>query len=616
MSSIVFLAPDEAMSRAATAAVRSLGLSIPVIMATDQGGLSELRRYPNARVLITRGGTSRMLEGLKGRTVVSIKASFLDIARALRDLAARGCRSIAVVAHERLIGIAGGDLETTSALGVTLCPCADAEAIASRVRELVAAGCDGVVGDTAAVEAARALGVPERFLDSDPLTIKAAILDALAVERGFEEQELMLKRFDSLLSLVNDAVAIFGSERELLFCNERARALLGSLPTARWYPTLQEVAYPVHQAFRLWTFGQHRYLVRSVELAEGERRNLVVVLRRERQDLLDREGGTSASRGLVAKTSFSDLIYRDKGMEEAVELGRRFADSDSTVMIFGETGTGKEGFAQSLHNASPRRQGPFVSVNCASLPQGIVASELFGYAEGAFTGARRNGKKGLFELAQGGTIFLDEITEMPLEAQSLFLRVIQEREVMRVGDDRVIPLDIRIICATNRRIEPLCAQGRFRLDLFYRLNVLRLRLPPLRSRPVDILPLFTHYVAQRLGISPLDVTVDEEARAALLGSPWPGNVRELRNVAEAVSFWGRHVTLERLLKIMSGDPGEGQAATLTLEVPPGASLREVEAAYLRDLLSRHSPAQAAAISGLSRTTLWRRARELGLGGAP
>lgn len=175
-------------------------------------------------------------------------------------------------------------------------------------------------------------------------------------------------------------------------------------------------------------------------------------------------------------------------------MAKQFALHDATVLITGESGTGKEVFAQSIHNASHRKNQPFVGINCAALPLSLLESELFGYVEGVFTGAGQKGKKGLFEVADGGTIFLDEISEMDKSGQTRLLRVLAEKTIMRVGDDTVRPIDVRIITATNRHLPKLVTEGKFREDLYYRLNVLSLNIPPLRKRPDDILPIFNHYI--------------------------------------------------------------------------------------------------------------------------
>lgn len=216
-------------------------------------------------------------------------------------------------------------------------------------------------------------------------------------------------------------------------------------------------------------------------------------------------------------------------MKQILGLAVKVAKSDATVMIRGESGTGKEVMAKVVHENSARRDGPFVKVNCAAIPENLLESELFGYAGGAFTGAKKEGKAGKFEMAQGGTIFLDEIGDMDINMQVKILRVIQERELERVGGNRVIPLDVRIVAATNQNLEELIQAGKFRQDLYYRLNVIELDILPLRERREDI-SLLVHVLTQKMAGEDLDVT--PEAMSILYNYDWPGNVRELQNVVE------------------------------------------------------------------------------------
>ncbi|MDO4542609.1 MAG: sigma 54-interacting transcriptional regulator, partial [Bacillota bacterium] len=198
--------------------------------------------------------------------------------------------------------------------------------------------------------------------------------------------------------------------------------------------------------------------------------------------------------GAQARFTFKDIVTNSTVLQDAIFLAKQAAASDCNILIEGQSGTGKEMFAQSIHNSSNRRRGPFVAVNCGAIPRELIASELFGYAEGAFTGAKRGGKPGKFELANGGTLFLDEIGDMPMEQQIALLRVLQERRVCRVGGDREIPVDVRIICATNRNLLSEVMKKNFREDLFYRLNVINFRIPPLRERKEDILLLFNTFL--------------------------------------------------------------------------------------------------------------------------
>lgn len=236
-----------------------------------------------------------------------------------------------------------------------------------------------------------------------------------------------------------------------------------------------------------------------------------------------------------ARYNLENIIGPSPRMQELKKMVLKVARSDSTVLIRGESGTGKELFAHALHNASPRRTRPFVRVNCSALPESLLESELFGYREGAFTGARKGGKMGKFELADGGTIFLDEIGDLPVNMQAKLLRVLQEKEIERLGDNQPVKVNVRVIAATNRNLEEMVQEGLFRKDLFYRLNVVILDIPPLRERVEDIPALANSLLAKltsRLGCSAK--RIDESALKCLMRHSWPGNVRELENVLERI----------------------------------------------------------------------------------
>ncbi len=239
-------------------------------------------------------------------------------------------------------------------------------------------------------------------------------------------------------------------------------------------------------------------------------------------------------KGHRAKYYFEDIIGNSPIIVKAKEIAKKMAESEASILITGESGVGKELFAQAIHNSSIRSKFPFVAINCAAISENLLESELFGYEEGAFTGAKKGGKIGLFEFAHRGTLFLDEIGEMSLNLQAKLLRVIQEREVMRIGGDRVIKIDVRIIAATNRNLKELVNQKKFRKDFYYRLNVLPLQIPPLRDRGKDIL-LLAEEIKKELHS---DFTLDDEVKNIFLNHNWEGNVRELRNYIEYLTYLG------------------------------------------------------------------------------
>ncbi|WP_338078348.1 sigma-54 interaction domain-containing protein [Aneurinibacillus aneurinilyticus] len=240
---------------------------------------------------------------------------------------------------------------------------------------------------------------------------------------------------------------------------------------------------------------------------------------------------------LQAKYSFDTILGTSDELEKVKRLGQRVAKSDTTILLKGESGTGKELFAHAIHRESYRGAGPLIKVNCAAIPDTLLESELFGYKEGSFTGAKKSGKKGKFALAKGGTIFLDEISEMPLLMQVKLLRVLQEKEIEPIGADKPESVDVRIIAATNKDLLSLVEQGKFRHDLYYRLNVVMLDIPPLRERKSDTPLLIEHFLEKLTKETGISVEgIEQEAMDALLSYSWPGNIRELRNVLERALY--------------------------------------------------------------------------------
>lgn len=307
-----------------------------------------------------------------------------------------------------------------------------------------------------------------------------------------------------------------------------------------------------------------------------------------------------------------------------VETAKFYAHSPSTVLLEGESGTGKELFAQGIHNESARRNGPFVAVNCAAIPESLMESELFGYAEGAFTGARRGGKAGLFELAHKGTLFMDEIGDMPLRLQAFLLRVLEEKSVTRVGQGMNIPVDVRVICATNKDLYCLVKEGLFRADLYYRLNVLRLIIPPLRERPEDAAAILGHLfntLPQNLGRP--HPHVENRAMQRLCAYPYPGNVREMRNLVERLVATCRNGVITEAA--VAAQLGQAPAADGGAAPPPSALLpvprEHPQGEGILDRETRRLIAQtleecgnnrteAARRLGISPTTLWRKLRAM------
>ncbi len=281
-------------------------------------------------------------------------------------------------------------------------------------------------------------------------------------------------------------------------------------------------------------------------------------------------------------TGTEGMVTANSAMAELLETARRAAGSEATVLISGESGTGKEVLARLIHQHSPRKSGPLVAVNCAAIPETLIESELFGHMKGAFTGAVSN-RKGRFQTAVGGTLFLDEISELKIDMQAKFLRAIQEREIEPVGADLTVAVDIRLIAATNRDLREEVAEGNFREDLYYRLGVIPLHLPPLRERPEDIPALINHFLKKVN--SPPDVRFSDSALRKMALYPWPGNIRELENVVERCVILRHGDLIEK--KDLNFAEGHGGQGGFLPEIPPeGISLEEVEKTLVQKALER------------------------------
>ncbi|MDA8141893.1 MAG: sigma 54-interacting transcriptional regulator [Desulfobacteraceae bacterium] len=314
--------------------------------------------------------------------------------------------------------------------------------------------------------------------------------------------------------------------------------------------------------------------------------------------------------GARAIYHFEDICGRNPRFLITMEQAKIMAQNDSNVLLLGKSGTGKDIFAQSIHNASRRRNGPFVAINCGAIPRDLLASELFGHEEGAFTGARRGGHQGKFELADGGTIFLDEIAELPLELQSVLLRVIEDKLVTRIGGKQTRKIDVRVITATNKNLREEITRGNFREDLFYRINVFNIEMIPLCERPDDV-PLLTHWFIKRFEekLGKQIQHVDQRILEAFLHYPWPGNVRELQNVVERMmNFAGANTLTSDLIpnEILKTKPVPQQSEELE---PPV----EKEKQLIRKMLDlKFQQKQIAERLNISRTTLFRKIKKYGL----
>ncbi|MCL6447992.1 MAG: sigma 54-interacting transcriptional regulator [Armatimonadetes bacterium] len=442
-----------------------------------------------------------------------------------------------------------------------------------------------------------------------------------AIQRANEILKFRMKdiyhnrQLSTIINSVSDGILLMDREKKIILTNSTAQQILnkGSSNVLNKIKSNLGDA-DTHQIIKL-NGAQYYISKNTISLDKSDCCFLITIKDAyEVQKVEQQIRCEIAKKGLKAKHTFDDLVGSSDAFKKVVEKAKKFSASDTTVLITGESGTGKELFAQSIHNASKRRNGPFVGINCAALPENLLETELFGHVRGAFTGATSE-KQGLFELAHNGTIFLDEIGEIPLSVQAKLLRVIQEKEVRRIGGEKIIPIDVRIIAATNKDLRKEIEVGRFRTDLYYRLNVLRLNIPPLRERKEDIPALmacFFERYAQKLAD---ELVIDPYLLDAMLKYDWPGNIRELENFCERYFLLGndRHLLEEEMKEwfFIKDKHQETRSTDNNYMIIKRGTLAEMEHEIIKKLFAEYNGnrKKLAGILGISRTTLWKLLKE-------
>ena len=488
-------------------------------------------------------------------------------------------------------------------------------------------GLEAVISGAMAVKIAADSGMNAVLIESGPEAIVSAVQEAVRTAQVAKHNQAVTERIKAIMDYAYEGVVAIDEQGLITVFNKTATEIAGIPAEAALGQHIRDIL-PETGLLRVLETGEP-------ELGELQKLNGTMVAKnRIPVKVKDRVVGSVATfqkvtelqqlegqirkkihhKSLSAKYSFNDIIGGSAAIRSTVDRIRKFSQVDSNVLLTGETGTGKEILAQSCHNSSGRSKGPFVAVNCAALPENLLESELFGYVEGAFTGAIRGGKAGLFEMAHQGTIFLDEVSEIPLRLQGRLLRVLQEREIMRVGDDRVIPVDVRVISATNRDLKKLTATNEFRRDLLYRLDVLHVQVPPLRERREDIPLLLRHFFL--LYSRKFRKTIEKVSPAAeslLREYEWPGNIRELRNACEQLTVLSEKNTIEAedVLRVVDFGPLPKPApASNPLSAAPAPDLTPDPAAIRQALQATGgNKTKAAQMLGISRTTLWRKLSE-------
>ncbi len=543
---IAFIAPYESMRVIAQSIIEAKGYPASACTGNMEAGVRETRKAlrDGAKIIISRGGTARAIREKLSIDVIEVGASVYSVLDYIHEQTRPKTR-IAIVGYRPFLGLVQ--------------PVCDILKRASAFFELGAAhthrqifdqveawGPDVIIGDAVAERMAQGRSLPFHLIESTVETLTDAFERGMLVLNNLKHHFSNAEKLSAVLNCTQEGAMLINASGGIEEINRRGCELLRATREAMIGSSFRHVfasreldgAIQAKTTLKnaIVTVNGAPFALNLAITAPNAEANAAVILFQKIEYLQATESSIRMKlldKGFYAKYTFSDLVFQSEAMRRTLEVAREYSRTDCNIMIQGETGAGKEIFAQSIHNAGPLSGGPFVAINCAALPGTLLESELFGYAPGAFTGALRSGKAGLFEMAHGGTLFLDEITEMDIFLQSRLLRALQSKEIMRVGDSRFIPINVRVIAACNRDPVQAVREGALRPDLFFRLNVLDLTIPPLRDREGDPSFLFLHYLEQfekkRGTRAPRP---SRRFLRRLDGYGWPGNVRELENLAE------------------------------------------------------------------------------------
>lgn len=636
MISVAFIVPypelTETIRRVVSCKRFSFDGNINITLKQSRN-LPEILEDPGYDVIVARGYTSKGLKSPGGvnvsaKPVVEIPVSIYDLIHAMDDRLNGDFPE-----HVAVAGSYFTDEEISILNKVLSCelhryPFEQVEEIPALLDRARKDGCKVLIGGNR-VRLYIENNVKDPWFDfimipTGEAAITKALDEAVRVAAVMMQERVNAEMFTTAINGIRDGILYISENYTIQLANDVCRQLLGmsipwltGTPVSSLPPKLSKVIRQSMQGRQeinnfLISFGGKTLAANSIPIFEKKNVTGAVVTLQDVTRIQQTETQIRQKmyeKGLCARYRFSDILYASRVIGRLIETANDYAAVPSNVLIQGETGTGKELFAQSIHNASPRKEGPFVAINCAAIPENLLESELFGYVEGAFTGSRKGGKAGLFELAHNGTLFLDEIAELTMDLQVKLLRVLQEGEVRRIGADTFKKIDVRIIAATNQDLQDLVREGKFRKDLFYRLDVLKLYIPPLSERREDIEVLFRHYLnvyALRLGIHIESIT--EEALDLLRRHPFEGNVRELCNIAERTSILchgSSLVTAKTVDYALYGSYGRRQV------LQAAEPLRRSEYDNLLDALERNHYNQTLTAQelGMNRTTLWRKIKK-------
>lgn len=577
-------------------------------------------------VFLSRGGTADYIEKSVDIPVVSIPVTAFDVLRSIH-YAKKITNEVAVFTYEKTI-FGAKDIENILDIRIYEYIFQNENDIERSMKDVKNKGIKVVVGGMPSVVAAERYGIRGILIECGEEAIQQSLEEALHIAEIRNTEVERSARLRVILDSITQGIIVTNEYNKIILYNPAAEKIfripeekvLGqdaveTIPNSRMHNVLKsgEAEIAVLQDINGGTIATNRIPIE----AEGKCIGVVSTFEdiTKIQQLEQKIREKIYKKGFVAKYSFDDVLTSNENMIELKKIADLYAKTDAAILIQGESGTGKELFAQSIHNASPRSNGPFVAVNCAAIPDNLLESELFGYEGGAFTGAKKEGKQGLFELAHNGTIFLDEIGEISKGLQARLLRVIQEKEIMRVGGDKVIPINIRIVSATNRNLEKQIEVGGFRQDLYYRLNVFNIILPPLRERKEDIALIASKLLKRFVGNHTIDINrVIKEINPLLVAYDWPGNIREFNNIIERLVLVSLQTNSDKwsetLKKVMYTSATDDDYITLKVNVKNGLkeAVKDFEKNIINSLLLKYDQDKDKVIEELKigRATFWRK----------
>ena len=624
-NSIVFIVPNKKVVSTINKVLQDIEVSHPVYYGSLDKALNiaEVMVTEKTKVIISFGLTAKYLQKNLPIPVLEMIFSTVDFMNAIREAQTYSSKILIIAScylsfyAKKSLSLLEQENSQIHFTELTL-----DKPIKEQVHELIDSGYyDVIISGTPSIEIAEIEGIKGIHFDIDSKMVEMTLKNARSLaefQRGREEKELLIQE---IINRSPEGLILTNENHLVTSLNRSAEKLLSA-------PRKNIVGKPAEEV--LAEYKVVDVLDESIAFEISEENIFVLLNRvpihlnneykgalisiRDAQEI--RELGQKAhkrllAKGHVARSTFSDILGSSRAIERARDKARVFAKHDSTVLLLGETGVGKELFAQSIHNASKRKNQAFVAVNCAAIPEDLLESELFGYVKGAFTGASEQGKTGLFEAANLGTIFLDEVSEISLRMQTRLLRVIQEKELVRIGDDNVKTVDIRVISASNRDLYNQVVKGLFREDLYYRLCVLDLEIPSLRERKEDIEIIANSMIHNKnikfnKNINKLDLEMLE----FLQSMNWPGNIRQLDNMIEkCVILTEKNHIYPSLLE--AGPLPQKKKITAPGRVKM-ETLQDMEQRIIKQTLEKvgNNKAECARLLGIDNSTLWRKLKKM------